>query len=62
MSITLIIGVFFLVLATIFAFAARSDYLAATRQWTPAGKTRRRISVIFAIVGVSLVLWQFTWK
>ena len=62
MSITLIIGVFFLVLAAIFAFAARGDYLAASSQWTPAGKTRRRISIIFAIVGVSLILWQLTWK
>ena len=62
MRITLAVGVFFLVLAAIFGFAARSDYLASQRQWTPAGKTRRRISIVFAIVGVSLILWQLTWK
>lgn len=58
MNISLYVGVFFFVLGIIFAFAARSDYVAAQRQCTPAVKTRRRVAIIFAIVGVGLtVLW-----
>jgi hypothetical protein len=56
MYITLAVGIFFLVLALAFGLAARSDYLTAQRQWRPAGKTRRRVAVIFALVGLGLVL------
>ncbi len=58
MHITLAVGIFFLVLAVAFAVAARGDYLAAQRQWFPAGKTRRRVAVIFALVGLGLVLYR----
>ena len=51
-----LIGVFFLVLAVIFAFGAWTDYKRAERQWSPAAKTRRRIAMIFGIVGVGLLL------
>jgi hypothetical protein len=49
MNITLIVGLFFLVLAVVFALLALS-------QGTPAAKARRRIAVIFAIVGFGLVV------
>ena len=52
-------GLFFLVLGIIFGIAAASDYRAQKR-WTPAGIARRRIAVIFAIVGLSLIIWQVT--
>jgi hypothetical protein len=54
--ITIIIGGFFLLLAAINAFAMRRDYLAAQKQLTPAVTTRRRIAIIFALVGAGLVL------
>src|SRR5258708_5970645 len=54
MSIGIIIGLFFVVLAVIFGVAALGDYRKAQRQWTPAGKTRRRIAINFAIVGRGL--------
>jgi hypothetical protein len=56
MRIMLYVGIFFLVLAAVFALAARSDYLAAQRHWMPVGQTHRRIAIIFAIVGLGLVL------
>jgi|CZKM01.1.fsa_nt_gi hypothetical protein len=62
MRITLFVGLFFFVLAVIFGTAARRDYVKAQCQWSPAAKTRRRIAIIFAIVGLGLVLWQLTWK
>jgi hypothetical protein len=52
----LYVGVFFLVLAAIFARAARSDYIANQRQWSPVLKTRSRSTVIFAIVALGLIL------
>ena len=58
MRITLAVGVFFLVLSTVFAFAARSEFVNAQRQWTPAGRTRRRVAVMFAIVGFGLLIWR----
>jgi hypothetical protein len=58
MRITLYVGVFFLVLAAVFVLAARSDYLAARCHWMPVGKTRRRIAIISAIVGLVLIFWQ----
>jgi uncharacterized integral membrane protein len=54
--ITIIIGVFFLVLAGINAFAMRRDYLAAQKQQTPAVATRKRIAIVFALVGGGLVV------
>ena len=59
MQIQLAIGLFFFVFAVIFLIAARSDYVASRRQWSPAAKTRRRIGLIFAIVGLGLVLMNF---
>ena len=56
--ITLCVGIFFIVLAIVFAFAAGGEYVRAQRQWTPAGKTRRRVAFIFALVGSSLCAWQ----
>jgi hypothetical protein len=61
MKITLIVGVFFLVLAVIFGVAAWRGYFASQRQWTPAGKTYWRISMIFAIVGLGWILWRALW-
>src|SRR5712692_12130291 len=55
-SIGIIVGLFFVVLAIIFGVAALGDYRKAQRQWTPAGKTRCRIAIIFAIVGLGLGL------
>jgi hypothetical protein len=46
-------------LGIIFGFAAGSDYRAQKR-WTPAGIARRRIAVIFTIVGLALIIWQTT--
>jgi uncharacterized integral membrane protein len=54
--ITIIIGVFFLVLAAINAFAMRMNYLVAQKQQTPAVTAKRRIAIIFALVGAGLVL------
>ncbi|HWD91513.1 MAG TPA: hypothetical protein VG938_04105 [Verrucomicrobiae bacterium] len=54
--ITIIIGVFFLLLAAINAFAMRRNYLAAQKQQTPAVTAKRRIAIIFALVGAGLVL------
>jgi hypothetical protein len=58
MRISLAVSVFFLFLAIIFAFAAGSDFVNAQRQWTPAGRTRRRVAVVFAIVGFGLLIWR----
>ncbi len=60
MRIMLIIGLFFLVLGIIFGFAAASDYRESQKRWTPAGIARRRIAVIFATVGLVLIVLQFT--
>ena len=62
MSIGIIVGLFFVVLAVIFGVAALGDYRKAQRQWTPAGKARRRIAIIFAIVGLGLVLLNLRWS
>jgi vacuolar-type H+-ATPase subunit I/STV1 len=59
MRIALAMGFFFLALGIIFGFAAGSDYRAQKR-WTPAGIARRRIAVIFTIVGLALIIWQTT--
>jgi len=59
-NIAIVVGVFFVVLAVVFAVAARGDYRAAQRQWTPAGKTRRRIALIFGVVGLGLIFWQLS--
>jgi len=59
LSVMMVIGTFFVVLACIFVFAARRDYIAAQSQWSPAARTRRRIAVIFGIVGFGLLLWSF---
>jgi hypothetical protein len=56
MKITLAIGVFFLFLAAVFGLASWADYRKAERHWTSAGVTRRRIAIIFALVGLGLVL------
>jgi len=58
--IAIAVGVFFVVLAVVFAVAARGDYRAAKRQWTPGGKTRRRIALLFAVVGLGLIFWQLS--
>ncbi len=60
MRISLAIGLFFITLGIIFAFAANSEYRAAEKRWTPAGIARRRIAVIFAIVGLALIAWLAT--
>jgi hypothetical protein len=54
--ITIIIGVFFLLLAAINAFAMRRDYLAAQKQQIPAVTARKRIAIVFALVGAGLIL------
>jgi hypothetical protein len=59
MPIQSAIGVFFVVLALVFAVAAGKDYASAGRQWTPAGRTRRRVSVIFAGIGLGLIFWHY---
>jgi hypothetical protein len=51
------VGAFFLLLSLIFVFAAGSDLVNAQRQWMPAGRTRRRVAVVFAIVGFGLLIW-----
>jgi uncharacterized membrane protein len=58
MPTQVVIGVFFLVLAVIFAVAARADYSKAAGQLTPAVKTRRRVAIIFAVVGWALIIWH----
>lgn len=60
MRIPLAMGCFFLALGIIFGFAAGIDYRAAQKRWTPAGIARRRIAVIFSIVGLALIIWQVT--
>ncbi len=58
MRIPLIIGFFFLVLGILFGLAAAANYRASQARWTPAGIARRRVAVIFAIVGLALIIWQ----
>jgi len=58
MQITLIVGVFFLVLAAVFAIAGWRDYLSAQRQWTTVSRVRFRTAISFTIVGTGLVLWK----
>jgi hypothetical protein len=58
MPTQVVIGVFFLVLAVIFAVAARSEYSKAAGQTTPAVKARRRVAIIFAAVGWGLIIWH----
>jgi len=59
LNIRVPIGILFLVLAAIFAFAASQSFLAAQRQWNPAGKTYCRVATIFALVGAGLILSRF---
>jgi len=54
--ITVAIGLFFLLLAVLYAILARKNYIAAQKQPTPAVKARGRIAVIFALVGLGLVM------
>jgi hypothetical protein len=57
--ITVAVGVCFLVLVeAIYAFVALSDYRAAQCQWTIKAQIRRRMAIISAAVGVSLIVWQ----
>jgi len=56
MNISVAVGLFFLFLALVFGVAAFSDFRSAKRQWTPKAKTGRRISIVFALVGLGLVL------
>lgn len=51
--ITIIIGAFFLLLAAINAFAM---YLAAQKQNTLTASTKKRIAIVFALVGGGLVV------
>lgn len=55
MKIPAIIGVFFLVLAAVFGFAALKSYLVTKGQGLPANKSWSRIAIIFALVGAGLV-------
>jgi hypothetical protein len=50
MRISLAVAFFFLVLAVVFAVAARNQ------AGSPAGKTRRRVAIIFAFVAAGLIL------
>jgi len=56
MKITLGVGVLFLVLATIFGASAWAAFISSGRQWGVTGITRRRIAIIFGIVGLGLLL------
>jgi hypothetical protein len=61
-NIQIVIGCFFIVLGGIYGFAASRDYMTAERKVTPAVKTRRRIAVIFAVVGLVLIGWRIAVK
>src|SRR6266567_2831473 len=56
MSIGIIVGLFFVVLAVIFGVAALGDFPKGQRQVAPGRKARCRIAIIFAIGGLGLVL------
>ncbi len=58
MNITLAVGVFFIVLATVFAVAAARDPRTAGENQVPANRARRRVAMVFAIVGLGLVLYR----
>lgn len=58
MNIRILVGIFFMVLAAIFGFAASRGFLAAQRQWNSASKTYRRVAIIFALIGAGLILLQ----
>ena len=58
MRITLTIGIFFIVLGLIFTFAAVSDYRKAGRQWSIMARARRKTAIIFAIVGIAIIVWR----
>jgi uncharacterized membrane protein HdeD (DUF308 family) len=60
MRITLTIGAFFIVLGIIFGVAAFSHYRKAGRQWSIMARARRKIAIIFIIVGVVLIVWRIT--
>jgi hypothetical protein len=62
MDVTVIVGVFFLVLAAVFGFATRRDYLAAQRHWSPACRAHFRVAIIFTLVGAGLVVWKLIFK
>jgi len=50
------IGGFYLILSLVFALIAWTNHRASHGQWTPTGKTCRRIAVIFALVGLGLII------
>lgn len=62
MNVQIVIGCFFVVLGGIYGFAARRDYLAAERKSTPAVKTRWRVALIFALVGLGLIGWRLAMR
>jgi hypothetical protein len=52
MRISMAVAFFFLVLAVVFAVAARNQ------AGSPVGKTRRRVAIIFALVATGLILME----
>lgn len=59
MNVQVAVGIFFLVLALVFAIAVKRDNRPTQNPLPPAVKTRRRIAMIFALVGLGLLLWHF---
>jgi hypothetical protein len=52
-------GLFFLVLAMIFGLAARAGHSRGEQKMeAPATVARRRIAILFAIVGTGLLIWS----
>lgn len=58
--ITLYVGIFFLILAVAFGFSAGRENRASGGSLTPARKARRRVAVIFGLVGLGLVLMHLS--
>jgi protein-S-isoprenylcysteine O-methyltransferase Ste14 len=52
------LGLIFLVVGVVYALVARGAFVTAKREWTSAARTYRLLAVIFAVVGVGLLLWQ----
>lgn len=52
-------GIFFLVLSLIFALAARGGGSVTPPQGSLLRRLRLRVAVIFALVGLGLILWRF---